>query len=56
MSIEADLKRLDAPVRVVEAGREIDAAYDASISPPAELVAYVLGWVVRNQGNNRYGR
>lgn len=55
MSIEADLKLLGAPSKVLEAGREIDAASDAKINPPMELVAYVRGWVVRNRGNNRYG-
>lgn len=56
MSVAADLQRLNAPRKVVEAGEEIDKASDARINPPMELVAYVRGWVVRNQGNDRYGR
>lgn len=56
MSIAADLRRLDAPRKVVEAGEEIDKQVEARVPVSISLSQYVRGWVTRNQGNNRYGR
>lgn len=56
MSVSTDLERLEAPRPVLDAGRRIDAAVQAGLSPPTELVAYVRQWVTKTRGNNRYGR
>lgn len=56
MTVTDDLRRLDAPSKVLEAGQKIDEATQANISLPYELVLYVRDWVTRNRGNNRYGR
>lgn len=54
--IAQELEGMRAPRKVVDAGREIDAATTAGIRPAMELVCYVRAWVTRNRGNNRYGR
>jgi hypothetical protein len=56
MSVAADLKRLSAPRKVVEAGEEIDKQVQANVPVSVSLTAYVKNWVTRNMGNNRYGR
>ena len=56
MTIANDLEALNAPPKVIEAGVLCDAAFEALLSPPSELVTYIRNWVTRNQGNNRYGR
>lgn len=56
MSIQSDLKRLDAPNRVLEAGKELDEQAAAGLPLSMALSAYVRDWVTRNMGNNRYGR
>lgn len=53
--IADELKALNAPRKVVEAGVLLDEASEARIRPSGELVAYVREWVTRNRGNNRYG-
>lgn len=56
MSIASDLRRLDAPRKVVEAGEEIDKQVEARVPVSVSLSLYIKDWVTRNQGNNRYGR
>lgn len=56
MSVQDDLKALDAPRKVLEAGRIIDEYQEAGMRPPRELVEYVQDWTNRNRGNNRYGK
>ena len=55
-SAAEDLKRANAPRKVVEAGEYIDAAIRARLRPSKELVDYVQNWVARNRGNDRYGK
>ena len=54
--IEADLKALDAPINVVDAGKFIDQQTAFNLPAPPELVQLVREWVSRNRGNNRYGK
>jgi len=56
MSVQDDLKALDAPRKVLEAGRIIDEYQEAGMRLPRELVEYVQDWTNRNRGNNRYGK
>lgn len=56
MSIASDLRRLDAPRKVLEAGEEIDKQVQANVPVSMNLSRYVRDWVTRNQGNNRYGK
>lgn len=56
MSIHAELQAMEAPRKVLEAGRIIDECAEAGISPPYEFVGYVRGWVTRNRGSDRYGK
>ena len=55
LMIEADLRALDAPINVLDAGRLIDKTAH-NMSPPRDVVQLVLEWVARNRGNNRYGK
>ena len=54
--IEHELKALNAPRNVVDAGRLIDQRTTAKMSPPRDVVQLVTQWVSRNMGNNRYGK
>lgn len=56
MSVADDLRRLNAPSRVVEAGIEIDKQVQARVPVSVGLSLYIKAWVTRNRGNNRYGR
>lgn len=56
MSVQSELKAMEAPRKVLEAGRIIDEHAEAGISPPYEFVDYVRGWVTRNRGSDRYGK
>ncbi|RPA32797.1 hypothetical protein EGC79_20475 [Shewanella vesiculosa] len=56
MSVASDLRRLDAPRKVLEAGEEIDKQVEANVPVSMSLSRYVRDWVTRNQGNNRYGK
>ena len=56
MSIASELRQLDAPRKVVEAGEEIDKQVQAKVPVSVTLSDYVKSWVTRNMGNNRYGR
>ena len=51
MSIEQELIEMSAPKLIIEAGRELDKA----LIPPSYLVQYVLRWVAKHRGNDRYG-
>ena len=55
MSIAADLRRLSAPRKVVEAGVELDKQAEAKVPLSFALSAYVRNWVTRNRASNRYG-
>ena len=54
--IEHELRALNAPRNVVDAGRLIDQRTTAKLSPPRDVVQLVTQWVSRNMGNNRYGK
>ena len=56
MSILTELTDMGAPPKVMEAAQECADCMTAGVSPPRSLVAYVQGWVARNQGQDRYGK
>ena len=56
MSIEDELKTLQAPRKVIEAGVALDEAHEAGMDPPDGCEHYVREWVTRNRACNRYGK
>ena len=56
MAIANDLRRLNAPRKVLEAGIEIDRQVADSVPVSLSLSSYIRDWVTRNRGNNRYGQ
>jgi hypothetical protein len=54
--ITEELKAMDAPRLIVEAGQEIEKAVSANLNPPYSMVVFVRNWVTRQRANNRYGR
>ena len=53
--IAEELREMNAPRLIVDAGKEIDKATSAGLSAPASIVGMVREWVTKQRGNSRYG-
>lgn len=50
----AELTRMKAPRKVLDAGAECDKYHQANLRPPGELVSIIRSWVFKEQ--DRYGK
>ena len=56
MGIVSELTELDAPRKVLDAGKQIEASITSKLRPNSSLVAYVRQWVGRANSQDRWGK
>lgn len=56
LNVEAEVRKEDAPLNVVDAAKEIDLDLKLGLTPKVALVQYVQRWLMRKRENNRYGK
>lgn len=54
-TISEEVAALGAPAKVRDAARTIDSYLDSKLTPPRDLVEYVMAYVGKARTPNRYG-
>ena len=56
MSIVQELTDLNAPSKVLEAGKNVEASLGCGLKPSKALVSFIRDWVGKHNSQNRWGK
>lgn len=56
MSIVEELTAMNAPNKVLDAGKEVEASIAIGSRPNSSIVAFIRQWVGRANSQDRYGK